>query len=125
MQPTTRPGAKLPHVWLVDATGRRVSTLDVTGHGRFSLITGLAGGAWVRAAEQLDLPYLRTVVIGDPGTLDLYAAWARAREVEEAGALLVRPDGYVAWRWVEPLSDDREALAHLSDALRSVLGGAL
>ena len=34
LQATTRPGAKLPHAWLVGADGRRVSTLDVTGQGQ-------------------------------------------------------------------------------------------
>ena len=33
LQATTRPGAKLPHAWLVGADGHRVSTLDVTGKG--------------------------------------------------------------------------------------------
>ena len=30
-QPTTRPGAKIPHAWLVGPDGTRMSTLDVTG----------------------------------------------------------------------------------------------
>ena len=32
-QPTTRPGAKIPHAWLVGPDGTRMSTLDVTGKG--------------------------------------------------------------------------------------------
>jgi 2,4-dichlorophenol 6-monooxygenase len=38
-------------------------------------------------------------VIG-PGReyIDLYEDWARAREVEEDGCVLVRPDAHVAWR---------------------------
>jgi 2,4-dichlorophenol 6-monooxygenase len=118
---TTRPGAKLPHVWLVDDHGHRVSTLDVTGKGRFSLVTGLAGQAWVRAAGKLDLPFLRTVVIGAKGTEDPYCAWARLREIDEAGAVLVRPDGYIAWRQPTAASDDDEALAQLRDALSATL----
>jgi 2,4-dichlorophenol 6-monooxygenase len=38
LQATTRPGAKLPHAWLVGADGRRISTLDLVGKGRFSLV---------------------------------------------------------------------------------------
>ena len=68
LQATTRPGAKLPHAWLVGADGRRVSTLDVTGKGQMTLLTGLGGQAWKHAAGQLDLPFLRTVVVGEPGT---------------------------------------------------------
>ena len=125
VQATTRPGAKLPHAWLVDTTGHRVSTLDVTGHGKFSLITGLSGQAWKEAAERLDLPYLRTVVVGEPGYEDPYAYWARARETEEAGALLVRPDGYVAWRQVSAVWDADEAEAQLREALETILATPL
>ena len=58
----------------------------------------LGGQAWERAADKLDLPYLRTVVVGEPGAIDPYGYWRRVREIDEAGALLVRPDGYIAWR---------------------------
>ncbi|TWH72706.1 2,4-dichlorophenol 6-monooxygenase [Modestobacter roseus] len=97
-QPTTRPGAKLPHAWLVGADGEHVSTLDLVGDGAFTLLTGLTGGAWVEAVRALALPFLRVVVMGGPAAQDLYFAWQRAREVAEDGAILVRPDGYVAWR---------------------------
>ncbi len=50
LQATTRPGAKIPHAWLVGRDGRRVSTLDLTGRGAFKLVTGLAGQAWAEAA---------------------------------------------------------------------------
>lgn len=121
LQATTRPGAKLPHVWLVDEKGRRVSTLDVTGKGQFTLLTGLSGQAWVRAAEKLELPFLRTVVIGSKGAEDPYCAWARIREIDEAGAVLVRPDGYVAWRQGSATWDDDEAVTQLQAAINTVL----
>lgn len=122
LNPTTRPGAKIPHVWLVDESGHRVSTLDVIGKGRFSLVTGLSGQAWVAAAARLDLPYLRTVVIGAPGTADPYTAWPRISEIDEAGALLVRPDGVVAMRVSDAVDDADRALTILEDALAQVLG---
>ena len=77
LQATTRPGAKIPHAWLVDEHGRRTSILDVTGKGQLTLLTGLSGQAWVSAAQELDLPFLRTVVVGEPGHEDLYGYWAR------------------------------------------------
>ncbi|MDP9821814.1 FAD-dependent monooxygenase [Nocardioides massiliensis] len=103
---TTRPGAKLPHVWLVDAQGRRISTLDIVGKGRFTLLTGLAGTAWVTAVDRLSLAFLDAVVIGADGTRDLYHDWARRRDMPEGGALLVRPDGYIAWRCAETVGDE-------------------
>lgn len=120
-QPTTRPGAKLPHAWLVDRRGQRVSTLDVTGKGRFTLITGLSGQAWVAAAHALNHSWLRTVVIGEGDALDLYLNWHRLREIDEAGALLVRPDGVVAWREREATHDPVLAQQRLRAVLDRLL----
>jgi 2,4-dichlorophenol 6-monooxygenase len=41
--------------------------------------------------------------------------------VHEAGAVLVRPDGYVAWRQSAAVWDDGEALRQLTEALSAVL----
>jgi 2,4-dichlorophenol 6-monooxygenase len=121
LQATTRPGAKLPHAWLVDRRGLRVSTLDVTGKGKVSLVTGLAGQAWRAAVAALDLPWLRLIVTGEGDTQDPYFSWARIREVEEAGAVLVRPDGYVAWRHKPAVEDPAEAHRLLTTALARIL----
>ena len=120
-QPTTRPGAKIPHAWLVGPDGTRISTLDVTGKGLFTVVTGLAGTAWKEAVRRLDLPFLRIVVTGSPEAQDLYCEWQRIREIEEAGALLVRPDGVVAWRDKEGTPDPTDAEERLSAAIRAVL----
>jgi 2,4-dichlorophenol 6-monooxygenase len=121
VQASTRPGAKLPHAWLVDRRGRRVSTLDVTGKGKMTLLTGLSGQAWVSAAAELDLAFLRVVVIGEAGAQDLYGAWAALREISEAGALLIRPDGYVAWRQPLAVHDQAQAGSQLRAAIDAVL----
>ena len=121
LQATTRPGAKIPHVWLVDEAGRKVSTLDVTQKGQFSLVTGLSGQAWAAAARKIDLPCLRTVVIGAKGAEDSYHDWHRVRETDEAGAILVRPDGYVAWRHSAAVWDAEQAFHLLQQAIASVL----
>jgi 2,4-dichlorophenol 6-monooxygenase len=121
-QATTRPGAKIPHAWLVGPDGRRRSTLDLVGKGLFTLVTGLAGAAWVEAARGLAEPCLRTLVIGAPGALDVYFVWHRIREIDEAGALLVRPDGVIAWRHRCAAADPALAAAMLRDALGAVLG---
>jgi 2,4-dichlorophenol 6-monooxygenase len=121
LQATTRPGAKLPHAWLVGSDGRRISTIDVTGKGQMTLLTGLGGVAWKAAAEKLDLPFLRTVVVGEPGTMDPYGYWQQIREIPEAGALLVRPDGYVAWRHNAEVWETDRAAHLLEDALGTVL----
>ncbi|AIJ21388.1 FAD-dependent oxidoreductase [Amycolatopsis methanolica 239] len=115
-QPTTRPGAKLPHAWLVDEHGERLSTLDLVGRGEFTVVTGLAGGAWVSAAEELSL---RAVRIGDAGVRDAYGDWRRVSDLDEAGCLLVRPDGHVAWRSVSDVPSGHVGV--LRDVLNRVL----
>lgn len=121
-QPTTRPGAKLPHAWLVDRHGLRHSTLDVVGKGRFTVVTGQAGIAWQEAAQRLGLDFLDVVVVGtDPDAQDPYHDWYRQREIHEAGALLVRPDQVVAWRCPEAVWDAEQALSQLREAIDRVL----
>jgi 2,4-dichlorophenol 6-monooxygenase len=93
----------------------------VTGKGLFTVVTGLAGTAWKDAVRRLDLPFLRIIVTGSPEAQDLYCEWQRVREIEEAGALLVRPDGVVAWRSKEGTADVADALEKLSTAIRAVL----
>jgi 2,4-dichlorophenol 6-monooxygenase len=50
-----------------------------------------------------------------------YGDWARLSEISDAGALLVRPDGFVAFRHPTAAPD---AGTLLTDALRQVLGHA-
>jgi 2,4-dichlorophenol 6-monooxygenase len=62
---------------------------------------------------------LATVVIG-PGraVTDLYYDWSKLREVDESGALLVRPDKHIGWRAATLPADPESALR---DALRRIL----
>ena len=109
LQATTRPGAKLPHAWLVDADGHRVSTLDVTGKGKMTLLTGMGGQAWKHAAGRTG-PAVPAHRRGRRARhIDPYGYWHRVREIHEAGAILVRPDGYVAWRQTRGLGRRRGA----------------
>ncbi|MEV7061198.1 FAD-dependent monooxygenase [Streptomyces collinus] len=127
-QPSSRPGARLPHAWITSGT-RTLSTLDTIGRGRFTLLTGIGGEAWVRAAEGQEVE-ITAVVIG-PGQQyeDPYGDWARLREIPDAGALLVRPDGFVAFRHAGAGPEAGKLLAEdagklLADALRRILGHA-
>lgn len=94
--PTTWPGVRLPHVWVFDKHGAQHSTLDITGHGQFTRLTGIGGEPGVEAAKTLGLA---TRVIGPRQDYQDHAGdWARAREIADSGCLLVRPDHHVAWR---------------------------
>lgn len=121
LQATTRPGAKIPHAWLIDRRGHRVSTLDRVGKGRTTVVTGIAGQAWVQAVAAMALPYLDVLVIGAPGAQDVYCDWRAVREIDEAGALLVRPDAVVAWRSPRGVADADAARAALTRALGTVM----
>lgn len=105
LQATTRPGAKIPHTWIIDAKGHKVSTLDITGKGRFTLLTGLSGKGWKQAVEALDLAYLDVIQVGSRDYRDVYGTWNTKSEIHESGAVLVRPDGYVAWRYQDSTND--------------------
>ena len=119
---TTWPGARLPHCWL-EHGGRRVSTLDLAGGGRFALLTGIGGEPWAQAAKELSASSgieIAAYVIG-PGreVIDTYADWSRLSEVQEDGCVLVRPDAHVGWRADTLPADPAAALA---DALGAILG---
>jgi 2,4-dichlorophenol 6-monooxygenase len=121
---TSRPGAKLPHAWLTTDHRRQVSTLDLGGHGRFTVFTGIGGAGWVQAAgevgQRLGLD-IATALIG-PGQEydDLYGDWARVRGIEDGGVLLARPDNYIAYRHTTALPGT-DAVDALETALRTVL----
>ncbi|GHF13188.1 2,4-dichlorophenol 6-monooxygenase [Streptomyces spiralis] len=123
-RPTTRPGAKLPHAWLVDARGERLSTLDLVGDGVLTVLTGLSGGVWDSAAsacrDTLGVP-LRLVRVGADNSRDPYGEWSRVSEIAEDGVLLVRPDGHVAWRRATAPESAQVAHDELLGALRHVL----
>jgi putative polyketide hydroxylase len=80
------PGSRLPHQW-VDG----MSTLDLISP-EFTLFTGSAD--WDDAARSLGLPVVR--IGGD---------WPKSVGIDDTGALLVRPDGFIAWRSVKADTD--------------------
>ncbi|HEV7506258.1 MAG TPA: FAD-dependent monooxygenase [Thermoanaerobaculia bacterium] len=106
------PGSRVPHAWLQQA-GRRLSTLDLAGPG-FALLAGPAAQDWCTAASatatHLDLD-LKTFRIGPDGDAsDTEGTWAGTAGIGDRGALLVRPDGFVAWRTQEPAVDGEAVL---------------
>jgi 2,4-dichlorophenol 6-monooxygenase len=121
--PTTSPGARLPHVWVFDKHGQQHSTLDITGHGTFTLITGIGGEAWVAAAQKYAKSHainVNTHVIGPRRDYEDHTGdWARAREIGDSGCLLVRPDQHVAFR---AMKASAHAEKDLTSAFNSILG---
>ena len=123
-QASSRPGAMVPHVWLIDPQQQKVSTVDLCGKGQFSLLTGLGGeDQWASAIAEIEKDLGITVnlrVIG-PGQQyeDIYGDFARVRDISETGALLVRPDNIVAWRAQEASADSAK---NLVESMNKILG---
>jgi putative polyketide hydroxylase len=96
--PSATPGARAPHVWLGQRDAR-LSTLDLFGSA-LTLLAAPAGAAWCAAAadveRELGVPIDR-YCIGAPGLGDV-GGFAAAYGLRADGAVLVRPDGHVAWR---------------------------
>lgn len=126
-EPSTRPGAPLPHAWIEDEDGSRRAIKDLVAPGRFLLIAGEDGEAWCGAAQEIarsaGLP-LDAVRIGhiDGDLFDPRLTWARRREIGPDGAILVRPDRFVAWRSLGAAPD---APAALATALEQILAQPL
>ncbi|HVX78803.1 MAG TPA: FAD-dependent monooxygenase [Bradyrhizobium sp.] len=113
--PSARPGSRAPHVWLRRGN-EQISTVDLFGP-RFVLLTGRDGDAWKRAAEGIgpSWPPLAAFSIGGNADLgDPEGNWHSVYGVDADGAVLVRPDGYVAWR-------SRSGASNPQDVLRAAI----
>ncbi len=113
------PGSRVPHVW-VERKGEKVSTLDLAGTG-FALLTGPNATGWQQAgqavAEHTGLP-LGVYRIGPGAEIDDPGGrFATVAGIGEEGALLVRPDNFVAWRATGAHPEPREQLTGILDAL--------
>lgn len=126
-EPGTRPGSPLPHAWIDDESGKRRALKDLVAPGRFLLIAGEEGLEWCTAARTLatlNNLAVDTVRIGhlDGDLFDTRLAWAQFRGITPQGAVLVRPDRVVAWRYAGASPD---ATSMLAAGLGKVLGRTL
>src|SRR5262249_39142215 len=115
-----QPGTRVPHLWL-ERQGQRISTLDLLD-GRFVLLAGGDGTPWrgaaPGAAESLGIN-LAAYRIGSGGDLlDLGNGGPTKMRLSAEGAVLVRPDGFVAWR-TSTISSRPEP--RLAEVLSSIL----
>lgn len=130
--PTSRPGHRLPHAW-IEKEGKFISTHDllVLNKHDFFLITDEDGSDWVEEAATISKT--TNVRIGaakirvrphHKGTdfyYDTHNQWTKVRGIRNGGAILVRPDNFVAWRSRSPAVEAKDTLR---DVLATLLGNA-
>jgi putative polyketide hydroxylase len=88
--PQGRPGHRAPHVW-IERGGKKISTLDLFGRG-FVVLCGPDADAakaegWHKGVE---------VLVEGRDFANAEGSWRELYGVGPRGAVLVRPDGYVA-----------------------------
>ncbi|MEV6332726.1 FAD-dependent monooxygenase [Streptomyces sp. NPDC051909] len=117
-----RPGTRAPHT-AVSCRGKELSTLDLFGEAPV-LLAGPEGIGWEHAAGPaaqrlgVDLDVYR---IGGESVADPAGDWASRYGVDADGAVLVRPDGFVAWRSAGAADEPQ---ARLEEVLTQVLDRA-
>ncbi len=122
-EPSTRPGSPLPHAWIDDEDGgrrrdqgprRRREVPADRGRGRAR--TGARPRSELAGATGLPLDAVRIGHL-DGDLFDPRCTWLRHRQIGPDGAILVRPDRFIAWRSMgasaSPLEDLAGALGQI------------
>ncbi|CAL9667086.1 4-methyl-5-nitrocatechol 5-monooxygenase [Streptomyces sp. enrichment culture] len=124
---TGEPGSRAPHMWL-RRKGERISTLDLYERSLVLLSDAGEASGWheaaVRLAEEMSVPLTSYRVGTGPDAEvapDADADWSALHGTTPAGAVLVRPDGFVAWRSQGSVQDP---VAVLGKVLAEVLAVA-
>jgi putative polyketide hydroxylase len=97
--PHAKPGHRAPHFWAALA-GHRVSSVYLCLE-RFTLFAGPEGKAWVDAARDQKVglrPSIEAYRVSKDGDLVPEVDFCELYGIKTRGAVLVRPDGHVAFR---------------------------
>lgn len=114
--PTVQAGARLPHVKIEAVAG--TSTLDLIKQN-FVLLAIESDSPWLKAAQSQHIP-IDAYAITNSGCAvkDVTGRAGQVLKLKAGEALLVRPDGYIAWR-----ADSRDG--DHSETLKGVLAEIL
>ena len=116
-----RPGTRAPHAWVM-RDGRRLSTLDLFDRKRFVFVCGPKSQSWmqaitsVREAGQMPLGDVDVYGLGEPGFEDPAGSVAETYRLT-SDVLLIRPDGFVAWRSRTPSGSPSAVAGAVSQAI--------
>jgi len=113
-----RPGTRAPHL-VVERNGTKLSTLDLFGRN-FVVLAGPRGGVWLDAAHSASQELKLTIDahrVGTDGLIDPGGNFSDAYDITPTGAVLVRPDGFVAWRARDSSGASSESVARVLSAI--------
>ncbi len=112
LQLEAAPGTRAPHVWL-EWQGKHISILDLF-RTQFVLLVSESGSSWLEAAHALIAQQkyaLAAYSVGDEADLiDREHQWTSTYKMVPDGAILIRPDGFLAWRTDGKETDPRQTL---------------
>jgi len=119
-----QPGTRAPHL-VLERAGEPISTRDLFGP-HFVLLAGPDGQSWKTAAQQvkeaLHLPLDCYQVGGEAADLlDNSNMFCEMYGIASGGVVLVRPDGFIAWRYQGAVESEQEAVQVLTEALSTLL----
>jgi 2-polyprenyl-6-methoxyphenol hydroxylase-like FAD-dependent oxidoreductase len=112
--PSGRPGTRVPHIMLY-RNGAAVSTHDLA-NGRYALLAGARGHQWEQAARALAANGIRLSahrIAADGDLADPAGCFENTVGIGAPGALLLRPDGVIAWRTADAHQDARTRLGEV------------
>jgi 2-polyprenyl-6-methoxyphenol hydroxylase-like FAD-dependent oxidoreductase len=116
--PHAKPGYRAPHFW-VTRGGTRISSITLFD-GAFVLLTGSAGQAWidaVRDPEATWVPNIQAYRVAQDGDLVPETDFCALYGLGSSGAVLVRPDGHVAYRAPEIVEKPAKTLQGILDVI--------
>jgi putative polyketide hydroxylase len=99
-EPSGRSGTRAPHIWL-HHNDKQISILDLYG-SNFVLLAGSNGQCWhelfATAASRLGISVDRYSIGQNQPYRDGNGSFLASYRISDSGAVLVRPDGFIAWR---------------------------
>lgn len=116
--PYVLAGGRIPHIWLIDENGKKLSSLDLV-KCNFVLLTTEDESPWIKAATEQSIPIDGYVINASSHPYRECERSARdAWRLQSDEALLIRPDGIIAWRAAGAEGGHQSELGR---ALRAVL----
>ncbi|CDR34112.1 FAD-dependent oxidoreductase [Criblamydia sequanensis] len=93
-KPTTKIGARAPHCW-ISLENRQKSILDLYLN-EFVLVCHPEAVFWQKEYQSFPC---KVITIGENGNyVDIHRDFLEKYQISKKGAVLVRPDGHIAWR---------------------------